>query len=260
MNESASPTESQSITSSFPRFPISATSGTTSRSPTRWNSCSGIRQAVTGSRRSAPSKAGTLQSYAQAAQRLAGAGYTMLAVGGLVRSRTPEILAIARGVAATVGPEVRLHLLGVARDDILPDLARLRIFSFDSASPMRTSWMSATKNYLAGETHYTAIRIPYAKPEQQGVRGDNILTRNGPGASFAKKERLERAALAAVRGYARRETPLTTPWSQSRRTTCCRPAAATTPGRDPLGCTTTEYAEGSAMDQVRLRGLQTGRH
>ena len=82
-------------------------------------------------------------SYAEAAKRLAIAGYDMLAVGGLVRSRTAEILAIAKGVAATVGTEVRLHLLGVARDEIIPDLAQLGVFSFDSASPMRTAWMSA---------------------------------------------------------------------------------------------------------------------
>ena len=147
-------------------------------------------------------------SYAECARHLAQAGYDMLAVGGLVRSRTEEILAIATGVRDAVGPDVRLHLLGVARDDIIPDLARLGIFSFDSASPMRTSWMSATKNYLAGDTYYTAIRIPYAKPEQQGVRGDNILSRADSSTAFSERERLEQAALAAIRGYARREIPL----------------------------------------------------
>ncbi len=143
-------------------------------------------------------------SYAQAAKRLAIAGYDMLAVGGLVRSRTTEILAIARGVAAAVGPDVRLHLLGVARDDIIPDLARLGIFSFDSASPMRTSWMSATKNYLLGDTYYTAIRIPISKPEEAGAKGMGILARAQTDSSYADVQGLEDAALAAVRGYAKR--------------------------------------------------------
>jgi hypothetical protein len=132
----------------------------------------------------------------------------MLAVGGLVRSRTSEILAIARGVAAAVGPEVRLHLLGVARDDIIPDLARLGIFSFDSASPMRTAWMSSTKNYLLGDTHYTAIRIPSSAPETKGIRGTNILTRADSISTYAEVQGLETAALRAVRGYARREVSL----------------------------------------------------
>lgn len=149
-----------------------------------------------------------VQSYAEAARRLAGAGFKMLAVGGLVRSRTPEILAIARGVSEAVGSDVRLHLLGVARDDIIPDLARLGIFSFDSASPMRTSWMSATKNYLAGDTCYTAIRIPYTKPEQAGVRGDNILSRNDSAVSFEEKQAREHSALMALRSYAARGASL----------------------------------------------------
>ena len=119
----------------------------------------------------------------------------MLAVGGLVRSRTPEILAIATGVAAAVGPDVRLHLLGVARDDIIPDLARLGIFSFDSASPMRTSWMSATKNYLLGDTYYTAIRIPITKPEEAGAKGMGILARAKTESSYADLQDLETAAL-----------------------------------------------------------------
>ena len=143
-------------------------------------------------------------SYVDAAKRLANAGYDMLAVGGLVRSRTPEILAIATGVATAVGPDVRLHLLGVARDDIIGDLARLGIFSFDSASPMRTAWMSATKNYLLGDTHYTAIRIPISRPEEAGAKGMGILARAQTDSSYAHVQILEEAALTAVRACAKR--------------------------------------------------------
>jgi hypothetical protein len=147
-------------------------------------------------------------SYISAARELAQVGYSMLAIGGLVRSKTPDILAIASGVAAAVGPSIRIHLFGVARDDIIPDLARIGVFSFDSASPMRTSWMSASKNYLAGDDHYTAIRIPYTKPETQGVRGDNILSRSNSQTPYVERQRLERAALDAVRAYARHDIRL----------------------------------------------------
>jgi hypothetical protein len=147
-------------------------------------------------------------SYAEAARRLARAGYRMLAVGGLVRSRTTDILAIARAVTETVGPSVRVHLFGVARERIIPELAALGIFSFDSASPMRTSWMSATKNFLLGDASYTAIRIPFPAPERQGVRGDNILTRANSDISFAGLQHLEKQALAAVRAYSQRTTTL----------------------------------------------------
>jgi hypothetical protein len=147
-------------------------------------------------------------SYAAAARRLAEAGYDMLAVGGLVRSRTQEILAIARGVTDAVGPSVRIHLLGVARDDIIPDLAQLGIFSFDSASPMRTSWMSATKNYLLGDKYYTAIRVPISKPEEAGAKGKGILERSSTATTYAELQACEAATLAAIRGYGRRTVSL----------------------------------------------------
>jgi hypothetical protein len=132
----------------------------------------------------------------------------MLAVGGLVRSRTQEILAIARGVTDAVGPSVRIHLLGVARDDIIPDLAQLGIFSFDSASPMRTSWMSATKNYLLGDKYYTAIRVPISKPEEAGAKGKGILERSSTATTYAELQACEAATLAAIRGYGRRTVSL----------------------------------------------------
>jgi len=147
-------------------------------------------------------------SYVLAARRLAAAGYGMLAVGGLVRSRTKEILEIVRGVSTAVGPDVRVHLLGVARDEIIPDLARLGIFSFDSASPMRTAWLSANKNYLLGVTSYTAIRIPYSGPEVPGVRGSNILTRIETDRSHADLQAMEKDAISAIRGYAGRAVSL----------------------------------------------------
>jgi hypothetical protein len=142
-------------------------------------------------------------SYSQAAKALIAAGYDMLAIGGLVRARTEEVLSIVRAVSSTVGPAIRLHLLGVAREDILVDLLRLGVFSFDSASPMRTSWMSASKNYLAGGTSYTAIRIPYARPDTRGVRSDNILSRSRSDTTFDAMQTLETCALQATRSYAR---------------------------------------------------------
>lgn len=68
--------------------------------------------------------------------------------------------------------------------------------------------MSATKNYLAGDTCYTAIRIPYTKPEQAGVRGDNILSRNDSAVSFEEKQAREHSALMALRSYAARGASL----------------------------------------------------
>jgi hypothetical protein len=144
-------------------------------------------------------------SYRKAARVLVDAGYDMLAIGGLVRTTTAALLSIVTAIAAEVGSETRLHLLGVARDSLTPHLAKLGIFSFDSASPMRTAWTSATKNYLLGPDSYTAIRIPFVDPDVDGTRGDNILTRTADRTTYAELERLERAALRTVRSYGGRE-------------------------------------------------------
>jgi hypothetical protein len=147
-------------------------------------------------------------SYRKAARVLVDAGYEMLAVGGLVRTTTAALLGIVSAIVDEVGPGTRLHLLGVARDALTPQLDELGIFSFDSASPMRTAWTSATKNYLLGPRHYTAIRIPFVDPNVDGTRSDNILTRTAERTTYAELERMERAALKSVRAYGRHEAAL----------------------------------------------------
>jgi hypothetical protein len=147
-------------------------------------------------------------SYRKAARLLVDAGYDMLAIGGLVRTTTATILGIVSAVVEEVGPGTRLHLLGVARDALTPKLAELGIFSFDSASPIRTAWTSATKNYLLGSDSYTAIRIPFVDPDVNGTRGDNILTRTSERTTYSELKRMERAALTSVQAYGRHQATL----------------------------------------------------
>ena len=131
-------------------------------------------------------------SYARAAAKTVALGYDRIAVGGVVRTRTPEIIAILEAVHKAVEAEtdrhVDIHVFGVARLEATADFARLGVTSVDSASPLRTAWTDATKNYwsLDGKA-YAAIRIPVPK---------------GDGPERAEADRLEAEALAAVRGYA----------------------------------------------------------
>jgi hypothetical protein len=127
-------------------------------------------------------------------------GYEMLAIGGLVRANTKDAGYIIGAIVASVGPRVRLHVLGIARDSMLPALLGWGIYSCDSASPMRTAWTSATKNYLAGDKSYTAVRIPFARPVP-GVGGDNVVTRSHSAAAQHELETLEAEAMRAVRAY-----------------------------------------------------------
>lgn len=131
-------------------------------------------------------------SYARAAAKTVALGYDRIAVGGVVRARTLEIIAILEAVHQAVTAEtdrhIDVHVFGVARLEATADFARLGVTSVDSASPLRTAWTDATKNYwsLDGKA-YAAIRIPVPK---------------GHGPERPEADRLEAEALASVRAYA----------------------------------------------------------
>lgn len=146
-------------------------------------------------------------SYVAAARQLAAEGYRLLAVGGLARLRTMQVRRIIEAVTGAVGPRVGIHVLGIARDQLLLDFARWGVFSIDSASPMRSAWTSANRNYLASRRDYLAIRVPFSSPIQ-GIRSDNLLSRREGTPAVKELERLERHALVALWGYGHREVGL----------------------------------------------------
>src|SRR5262249_47907419 len=55
------------------------------------------------------------KSYAAAAGKYVAMGYKYIALGGLVRTSTLEILEVLRSVHDVVPPNVRVHLFGLAR-------------------------------------------------------------------------------------------------------------------------------------------------
>lgn len=142
------------------------------------------------------------QSYAAAARALVDQGYDYLGLGGLVRSKTHDVLRVVDAVRRAV-PEARLHLFGVARLGAIPHLLEMGLTSFDSASPLRRAWGNSYGNYwtLGGE-RYAAIRIP--------VTGRSHTAIKAVKAGRASRETLaahEDAALAAVRAYAAMKRP-----------------------------------------------------
>ncbi len=132
------------------------------------------------------------ESYAQAAHETARMGYRLLALGGLVRASTAEILAILDAVARVLLPGVKLHLFGLSREALLPHLAPHGVASVDSASALRQAWLSPDQNYHVPSGAYCAVRVP-----QAGTRG-----RPSDAAD------LERRLLAELHAYDRREIPL----------------------------------------------------
>jgi len=138
-------------------------------------------------------------SYAEAARQTVAMGYRYIALGGLVRTTTREILSVLEAVHQVVPPAVKIHLFGLARLAALREFAALGVRSVDSASLLRRAWMGTGQNYLSesGE-FFAAIRIPEAG---KSFRAKRMV---GEGrADQTKVERLERACLDAMHAFDR---------------------------------------------------------
>jgi hypothetical protein len=133
-------------------------------------------------------------SYARAADALMKMGYRHIAVGGLVRSQTNEVLSVLQAVQAKLKPDTEVHLFGVNRPEHVADFARLGVTSFDSASRLRRAWMDGRRNYFLGNRAFSAIRIPEARTlaKKQGLDEAHALRR-------------ERDALSTLRAYAQEQ-------------------------------------------------------
>ena len=80
-------------------------------------------------------------------------GYGYIALGGLVRSKTADILEVIEGVNRIRKPGVKIHLFGIARPEAIQALVVAGIDSVDSARFLRQAWLSATSNYYTGDVN-----------------------------------------------------------------------------------------------------------
>ena len=136
------------------------------------------------------------ESYASAAEQYVKMGYRYLALGGLVRSNSREILQVVRKVREKVPMNVRIHLLGVARLDALNTFAEAGIQSVDSASFLRQAWMRINQSYTSFDGPYAALRIPEAG---KSFRAKHM--EKHPDLTEDKILKMEQRALSAVRAY-----------------------------------------------------------
>jgi hypothetical protein len=144
-------------------------------------------------------------SYACAARRYVAMGYRYIALGGLVRSSTPDILRIVRKVHEVVPESVQVHLFGLARLGALRQFADLGVRSVDSASYLRQAWMRTSTSYALPDDAYAALRIPES--------GKSFRAKRMAEHSTISQERLgalEKDALRAVRAFAERGCSLDT--------------------------------------------------
>ena len=138
-----------------------------------------------------------LESYANAVKEVISMGYDYVALGGLARAQTRDIVPILKAIYPHLKPHVRLHLFGVARIEAIPVFRHLGVTSFDSASPLRQAWLSGTKNYhtLSSKT-FMAIRVP---PTERGLKIKRALESGSVDLETFK--RYEYEALNALRQF-----------------------------------------------------------
>jgi hypothetical protein len=148
-----------------------------------------------------------VESYRKAVRELLKIGYDYIGLGGLARAPTGKesekfnvktLLNVVKGVWLEVKKwmqetkhKVDIHVFGVARPQIIPELMKYGVTSFDSASFLRRAWLSAQNNYhtLEGKS-YSAIRIPQTErsPRVKSVKNERLVE-------------LEKRALETLRLY-----------------------------------------------------------
>ncbi len=139
------------------------------------------------------------KSFSSAARQYASMGYEYIAVGAMVRRRTPEILSIVRSVREVIPACTRLHLFGVARLNAVRALSAAGVNSADSASVLRRAWMGTGKNYLSMDgQQYAAIRVPEA---DKSFRAKRMVSEGR--ASAEQVRALEQSCLKQLRAYDR---------------------------------------------------------
>ena len=137
------------------------------------------------------------RSYAQAARRYVAMGYDYIALGGLVRTSTKNLLPILQAVKEVVPDDVQIHLFGLARINAIADFHRFGVRSVDSASYLRQAWMRTKTSYVTTDGSYAALRIPEAGKSFRAKRMSEY-----PELTDEKIATMEQNALQGVRAYA----------------------------------------------------------
>ena len=110
------------------------------------------------------------KSYARAAEKYVKMGYKYIALGGLVRSSTPNILKALHEVHKVVPDTIPIHLFGLARFRVLREFADYGVRSVDSASYLRQAWMRDSQGYLAVDRSYA--RSEFLKLEKASAQNE----------------------------------------------------------------------------------------
>jgi hypothetical protein len=141
----------------------------------------------------------SIETYLDSFKKLLEMGYSYLAVGGLVPRSSAFIKELLKELSGKFDlSRVKVHLLGVLREELLNEMASCGVYSFDSASYYRKAWLKAKQNYLGVDGNwYASIRVP----DPFSGRLKNKLL--GKALDLGELKERERRILKALRDYDR---------------------------------------------------------
>jgi len=156
------------------------------------------------------------KSYHKGVKELIKAGFSYIALGGLARADNSTIIAVLDEIRKTViNANVGLHILGVARINILSEYQKSNVISCDSSTTIFQAFKSNKDNYHVPNKKYTAVRIPpvygNVSPKIRKLLKPYKEKNDLAGLRKEKKRlwKLEQTALKAVRDYADHKLKLT---------------------------------------------------
>jgi hypothetical protein len=145
------------------------------------------------------------KSYRDAVAELIEMGYRHISIGGLVRTRTPDIIEILKTIRPLVPDYLQIHLFGIARPDALKPFRELGVSAMDSSRHLRRAWLGDGDNhYGINGKKYAAFRIPPV--EGHGVRVKKIVAEGR--ATLEECAQLEKDALDALRQFDKGRLPI----------------------------------------------------
>lgn len=136
------------------------------------------------------------QSYAEAARKYVAMGYKYIALGGLVRTTSADIIKLLQEVQKVVPRDVSVHLFGIARFQYMDEFYKLGVRSVDSASMLRKAWLGSDLNFLSKYGWYSAIRVPQSTGSHRAKKivSDGVL-------SLEELQKLEKSCLVGLHNY-----------------------------------------------------------
>ncbi|WP_068546538.1 tRNA-guanine transglycosylase DpdA [Thalassotalea crassostreae] len=76
------------------------------------------------------------ESFISSVKKLEEIGYRHITIGGMIKSKTPDLLDLLETLSTTKSAETQFHLLGICRFENIPAYAKYGVTSADSTSPL----------------------------------------------------------------------------------------------------------------------------